>query len=412
MERKSNAEAYFSIIIMAFVNSGVYGVIYMRNSFYNVMQEALSLSHIQMGNAWTVYGIIAAISYLLGGWAADRFQPQKLIIISLVGVAATGLLLCTLPPYEILFIVYALFGVFAILTYYPVSVKMIAVLGERLGQGKAFGIYWTVNYFINIVTTGMGIWLVEKIAGDSRVLFQSAVFVFSSIAVIALILFLLFLRKDFPVSPPKKALPIKEVFSAFANKKVQLISLVVFTNYLVISSFSYFIPYMRNVLGMSQSDVLVVNMIKNELLGAAVTLTVGVIADKMGSALKLIQYASFIGMTLFGVMLGASFLSVNRMLIIIMLVIISAIFSGARGVMMVSISESGIPASMAGCAIGAVSFIGYLPDAFYYLAAGKIVDLWGKQGYEILFAMSAFFALLCSMLCLILTRKNQKGGEI
>jgi len=40
------------------------------------------INNLELGSAFSLYGIVAAVSYFLGGPLADRFPPKRLLIIS------------------------------------------------------------------------------------------------------------------------------------------------------------------------------------------------------------------------------------------------------------------------------------------------------------------------------------------
>ena len=51
--------------------------------------------------------------------------------------------------------------------------------------------------------------------------------------------------------------------------------------------------------------------------------------------------------------------------------------------------ECGIPKYMSGTAIGLICTIGYMPEFFCPLLAGKVLDTYGNAGYHILFIFLA-----------------------
>ena len=401
---------YALIAALAAVNSGIYGIVYLRNSYYNVMQEAIGLTHTQMGNIWSVYGIVASISYIVGGWLADRYNGKMLIGISLTGVVACGFYLRSLPSYYMLMLTYALMGVFAIGTYYAVSIKIVTKVGTHIGQGKAFGTYWTLIYLVNALATLINIWQINYFGDESRRVYRFALMVFIVLSAIAFAFFMSIYKEGNSGSeadrPPASFL---EMCGSLKDIRVISIALIVFTNYLIMSSFSYFVPYMRNYLGYTQAEVLAVNLIRGEVLGTVATFVVGVITDRIHSALKLIRTASLIAAAILIALVLATGEGVDRLIPVILLILVNSVISGSKGVTMVIPTEVKIPPSRIGQVVGIVSFIGYLPDAFYYTFAGKIIDARGNDGYSLLFMISAAIAVICSLICHRLYKSNLRG---
>lgn len=408
---RKNTKTYnlwLSVAVMALANSSIYGIIYMRNSYYNIMRDTLRLTHVEMGNIWTVYGVVSMFSYLAGGWIADTFPLKKMIKISLIGVIGSAAVLWTKPSYEVMLLIYALFAVFAILTYYPVSMKIISYIGKEAGEGKVFGTYWTLVFVVNICVSTIGIHFVNQFQNNHEKAYSTMILVYEVILVIALVLFQRFFRLDFQAEKSQRETVYRQ-FQILKDKKIILISLIVFLNYIVISSFSYLTPYMLDVLKLSQSDVLLVNMIKGEILGAIVTFTIGIITDKLHSAIKVIGYASAIGAVL---LVNVCLMKNNLLLSIMFIILMTVLFTGSKSVTMVTVSESKISMKNSGTAIGVISFLGYCPDAFYYIFAGRILERYGQFGYTILFAVSSVIAILCCICCCVLYKINQKEGGV
>ena len=94
------------IAVLAAVNVSVYSMIYMKGTFYNIMQSALRLSHEQLGTALSLYGMVALISYPLGGWIADSFSSRKMVVLSMGGTIVLGLALASLPSYSWLLLIF------------------------------------------------------------------------------------------------------------------------------------------------------------------------------------------------------------------------------------------------------------------------------------------------------------------
>lgn len=407
-QNKESKNAYLSVVTLALINSGIFGIIYLRTGYYNVVQNAMGLSHIQMGNVWTVYGVISAFSYLLGGFLADRYDSKKLVLLSAVGIVISGAVFWTMPSYNILLVVYAMYAFFAIFTYYPTSVKIISELGKVIGQGKVFGLYWALIYSSNIFASIAGIKVVSAFEGDDVRVIRCVVIIYECIIIVALVLFAYFFKFTSNQVKSEKRKILKETVLIMKNTKICAISLIVFFNYLVVSSFSYFTPFFRDVLGMSQESVLVINIIKGDVLGTVITLSIGIITDKIGSAVKLIGITSLSGAVMLVLLTVGCIAKLPWLICVCIAILITLLINGAKSVTMVCVSEVGISSEIAGRAIGLICFIGYLPDAFYYLFAGRVIQKYGEGGYEFLFLLSAFMAVLCCVSCYILYRLNRK----
>ena len=59
--------------------------------FRPTVLDVFGLTNLQLGTAYSVYGIVAMGAYLIGGPLADRFPPRLLLMIALLTTAAGGL---------------------------------------------------------------------------------------------------------------------------------------------------------------------------------------------------------------------------------------------------------------------------------------------------------------------------------
>ncbi|MEL7048431.1 MAG: MFS transporter, partial [Pseudomonadota bacterium] len=75
----------FSLML---AGESIYMLPYLRKSFQTSMEEAYAVNAVELGLINGMFGIIALVCYLPGGWLADRFSARQLLIVSLT---ATGL---------------------------------------------------------------------------------------------------------------------------------------------------------------------------------------------------------------------------------------------------------------------------------------------------------------------------------
>ena len=119
-----------AVFILPFVLARVF-----RPTFLDVFQ----LTNLELGTCFSVYGIIAFISYLFGGPLADRYPPRKLMSIALFLTALGGVALSTYPSYFIMKIIYGYWGFTTIFLFWAAMIKATRIWGGSNKQGKAFG---------------------------------------------------------------------------------------------------------------------------------------------------------------------------------------------------------------------------------------------------------------------------------
>ena len=101
--------------------------------------EVFNLNNLQLGSLFSVYGIIALLSYVYGGVISDKFQPKKLIAYSLFFTSFGGLVLASYPSYFVLQILYGYWGFSTVFLFWGAMIKATRIWGGTDNQGQAFG---------------------------------------------------------------------------------------------------------------------------------------------------------------------------------------------------------------------------------------------------------------------------------
>ena len=70
---------------------------FLREVYYIPLQRALNLSNTQLGILMSVFGVAALLTYFPGGWLADRVSSRKLITFSMLATGLAGILLRDFP---------------------------------------------------------------------------------------------------------------------------------------------------------------------------------------------------------------------------------------------------------------------------------------------------------------------------
>ena len=97
--------------------------------------KVFDLTNFELGSAFSVYGVVATLSYLFGGPIADRFSPKKLLIFSLLST-----MMAAIPSLTGLTLLYGFWGISTILLFWAAFTKETRVLGGDESQGLAYGL--------------------------------------------------------------------------------------------------------------------------------------------------------------------------------------------------------------------------------------------------------------------------------
>lgn len=379
MENKSNFKRFLIIFILAFGTTAMYSLPYMKSSFYDPMQQALSLSHTQIGNLLSLYGLVGMVSYFIGGWFADRFSVRKLITFSLIASGVLGFYFSTFPSYSMILLIFVLWGFTTILTFFSASVKVVRMQGSESEQGRIFGFYEGLSGVSGTLISFIGLYFFGKFA-EITVGFKYVVWLYSAASIICgiLLFFLVEEKKDSGASD--EGLSIKSLLKVVTMPKAWLIGLIIFSTYLVFSSLTYLSPYLSEVYVMPMTLVSALSIIRTYVIKMGASPVAGVITDKVGSSIR-VMFVGFILMTVS----TAAYLVIPKStgfiwIAVINMIILSVILFGFRGIYFASVSESNISLETTGAVVGFASFIGFSPDAFYYTIAGNWLDKYGQTG--------------------------------
>lgn len=109
--------------------------------------EVFGLSNLELGTAYSVYGIVAMAAYFLGGPLADRFGPRAMLTTALlstaVGGLASGMITHGLYTLFVLVVVCTSMGIFALRGLYFAIMKEgkipLALTGSAVGLVSLVG---------------------------------------------------------------------------------------------------------------------------------------------------------------------------------------------------------------------------------------------------------------------------------
>ncbi|MDU3369047.1 MAG: MFS transporter [Clostridioides difficile] len=410
MESKNNVKRFLIIFILAFGTTAMYSLPYMKSSFYDPMQQALALSHTQIGNLLSLYGLVGMVSYFIGGWFADRFSVRKLITFSLIASGILGFYFSTFPSYSMILLIFVLWGFTTILTFFSATVKVVRMQGSESEQGRIFGFYEGLSGVSGTLISFIGLYFFGKFA-EITVGFKYVVWLYSAASIICgiLLFFLVEEKKDSGASD--EGLSIKSLLKVVTMPKAWLIGLIIFSTYLVFSSLTYLSPYLSEVYVMPMTLVSALSIIRTYVIKMGASPVAGVITDKVGSSIR-VMFVGFILMTVS----TAAYLVIPKStgfiwIAVINMIILSVILFGFRGIYFASVSESNISLETTGAVVGFASFIGFSPDAFYYTIAGNWLDKYGQTGYTYIFILSVVCAVIGIFATYALNKINKRENK-
>ncbi len=384
-----------SIFILPFVLARV---------FRPTVLDAFGLDNTQLGLCFSIYGIIAFLSYLFGGVLADRFLPRKLIAVALWLTAAGGLVYASFPSYSALKALYGYWGFTTIFLFWASMIKATRVWGGSKSQGKAFGFLDGGRGLVGALFGTMGVLIfslfitseiAEASVTESRAAFRYVILISSGIVVLVGILVWFFLKMDI-VDEKKIVLEkisksqIKEVLSLPSVGLLMIIILCAYVGYKITDVFSLY-----------AKEVMLYDQVKSAQVGTfllfirpVIGVAIGILADRTQTTFWLMMsfVISFIGALLFAT--GIVTASTTSLFFVSILIVATGVYA-ARSLYFAVMEKGQIPLALTGTAVGLISLVGYTPDIFAGPGMGYLLDSSpGVEGHQHVFWMLAIFSLV------------------
>lgn len=389
----------FALLVMA--GGTIYKLTNLKDAFYVPMQEAMGLSHTEIGTLLSVNSIVATALFIVGGYLADRFSTRILIPLGLVGTGALGLFLSTFPGFGTLLLVFALLAVCSDCLVWPALLKSIRQLGGSKEQGRLFGLLEGGRGVVDtaVAFSALGIFV---LLGSGTGGFRAAIAFYAIIDVVVGVLLFLLLRTQtseqagaVPAQKKQKA-GLGEIWRAAKLPQLWWVSFTVFMVYVVYCGLTYFIPYLTYIYGLPVALVGaygIINQYGLKILGGPLG---GVLADKVfKGASRYIRLAFLCLIPVVAVLLLLPADPSSQIPAMIVTLLFSLIVFTMRGVFWAPMDEVGIPEETSGTAFGIACLVGYAPGMFAFIVYGAILDANpGAGGYHIVFIVLAALALV------------------
>ena len=385
--------------------------------FRPTMLQVWNIDNVDLGLAFSAYGVVAAVAYFFGGLLGDRFDPRRLMAIALVATSVGGLCLLQNPSPAFLRWVYAYFGLTTILLFWSPMLRVTHQLGGDDSQGAAFGILDAGRgLFAALMATVMATVFAfllpmdnpsdEELARGLR-----SIIIIASITVSLSAAILLIALRNLPsanVSNRSESLRFSKVMQLARQSSLWSHGIVVLCAYCGYKSIDNYGLFGVVVFGLSDVESSTLTSITFWARPVAAVLA-GLLADRVGNfrTLAALFSAMAIGNIL---LLFAAPPSVPWIGLIMIATSTAAMVYGLRGVYFAVFDDLRVPPTLVGTAAGIVSMIGFLPDVFFGSATGFVLDHYpGRLGHQYVFAAVAGLALLGAVATLIngnLTRRR------
>lgn len=372
--------------------------------FRPTVLEAFGLDNVALGLCFSVYGIVALLSYLFGGPLADKFAPRKLIAVALWMTALGGLVYAAFPGYTVLKILYGYWGFTTIFLFWASMIKATRVWGGSTAQGKAFGFLDGGRGLVGALFGTMGVLIFslfiaseisEASANESRAAFRYVILFATGIVVLVGLLVWFFMKMD---QKAEKEIILEKITISQIQEVLRLPSVWLLMIIILCAYVGYKIT---DIFSLYATDVMLYDQVQSAQVGTfllfvrpVIGVLFGVLADRTQTTLWLVIsfIVSFFGALLFAT--GIISASATALFFISILVVATGVYA-ARSLYFAVMERGRIPLVLTGTAVGLISLVGYTPDIFAGPAIGYLLDNSpGEKGHQQVFWMLALFSFI------------------
>lgn len=424
----SKQTRYMQLLLLTIAGGAIYPMLYMRQVYQTTMLQAFDITNGELGELYSIMGLLFFISYVPSGWLADKIKPMKLIVISLLGTGLLGLWYSTLPSLSGLFVIFAGWGVTTGLTFWGAVMKRIKILSGNTESGRFFGFYDGGRGLVEAVLASLALYIFSLTVGNNDENVVSAlVYVIHMYSWLCIALAVVSLAGIYNESRQieasgtakqkvKNSMLVADVIFILKQPEVWLIALIISSGYhLFWATYSFSAYLQEGNWGFTAVMAGTITTIKLWLrpVGGAVG---GILGDKFTNIRVLnltlmISAAGLLGLIVFPILGMEPLLTV--IICVFCILLVGLMTYAIRGLYWSIIKHLQVPESKLGLAIGIISMLGYSPDIVIPLINGYIMDQAATQqaGYQMYFGYTIAMTLVGVVSCYLLQARTSRSAQ-
>ena len=421
-QRSAMTTRFLTMFALVMAGEAIFGLPFLVSRIFRpTMLDVFGITNLQLGTAFSVYGVVAMLAYFPGGALADRFSARKMMTAALVVSSLGGIYYATVPSVGGLQVLFGFWGLTTILLFWAAMIRATRAWGGTEDQGKAFGILdGGRGLLAALLASGtvavFGALLPEDAASatlDQRAeALKQVIWIFTGATVLAAGVVWVCVpgESDQPESGGDHALSWSRITMVLQNPAVWLQGMIVVAAYTGYKGMDDLGLFARDAFGFDDVRAANVSAVAFWVRPFA-ALFAGIIADKVGGPRTIV--ACFLLIIVGdGVVALGLFDPTAPWMLFMMVITISTVVFGLRGIYFAIFDDAGVPASLTGTAVGVVSVVGYTPDIFMGPINGYLTDTYpGALGHQYFFGVLAGFAALGLCCTVIFQRMSARRPE-
>ena len=401
---QNKAPWYYLLLIILAGESAFILPFVLARVFRPTVMDSFGLNNTQLGLCFSVYGVVALISYIFGGILADRFAPRKLIAIALWLTAAGGLFYASFPSYTMLKVLYGYWGFTTIFLFWASMIKATRVWGGTNSQGKAFGFLDGGRGLVGALFATMGVFIfslfiVSEVANasvaESKEAFKYVILASTAMVFLVggLVWFFLKLDHENEKNLIVEKITVSQILHVLKLPSVLLLMVIILCAYVGYKITDFFTLYAEEVMLYDQVQSAQVGVFLL-YIRPIVGVLIGILADRSQTTFWLFIsfFISFIGALLYAT--GLVVASSTILFFVSILIVATGVYA-LRSLYFAVMEKGQIPLVFTGTAVGLISLVGYTPDIFAGPITGYLLDSSpGITSHQHVFWMMALFTFI------------------
>ena len=418
---KATKPSWFYLILLILSGEAIFILPFvLPRVFRPTVLDVLELDNVELGLCFSVYGLVAMVSYVFGGPLADKYQPRKLIAVALWMTALGGFLFAQYPALWVLQVLYGWWGFTTIFLFWAPMIKATRIWGGANSQGRAFGFLDGGRGLTGALFSLLGVLVFSFFLTkppdladlpDRKAAFTYVLYTVSIIIILVGLLVWFFMKTgDEEKEMILERISWKDIKQVLKLPSVWLLMVIILCGYVGYKITDIISQYAEEVMLYNQVEAAKVGTLL-QFLRPATGILFGLIADRLKITWLLV--VGFFFALIGGLLFASGIIAPSTTTLFFISVLVIAVGVYAIRALYFGVMQAGkIPLTLTGTAVGLISLIGYTPDVFAGPAYGMLLDAHpGEElGHQHVFWMLSAFAFVGGVAAFIYHQKYGKSS--
>ena len=257
-----NLKRNFQFFLIVLASESIFPIIYLKTNYQQTLLQVFNMTLPQLNSIYSILGIVWLVGYFPSGLISDKFSAKWLLSISLFGVAAAGFWFAQIPSYKNVVVIYGIWGIFSVFTFWSAHMKIVKLLAKKKEEGRFFGILDGGRGVVEALLASLALYIFTKVMGGStnlannRSAIVSIIYMYSIVVFVVGILVTIFVENDKKAgyqkvagAAPKQKVKLSDFEGVFKNKYVYIMGGIIFMSYTVYWTVYYLGGFLQGNVG-------------------------------------------------------------------------------------------------------------------------------------------------------------------